>query len=68
MSPSSLPNSARRFDQAALVMLMEPSMVVAASRAVVPAMPCSRCTISMACTMSPKFSIDISAVSRTLVA
>ena len=52
MSASSLPSSVTKFCHAALAMLTEPSMVVAASRAVVPLMPCFCCTSSMAATTS----------------
>ena len=46
------------FSQAALVALAEPSSVVIASFAVVPAMPCFSCISSIAVTTSLKLSID----------
>ena len=52
MSAPSLPSAATQFENAALAELTEPSMVVAASLAVVPVMPISSWTRWMASTIS----------------
>ena len=57
MSAESSARPVTQFSQAARVMLMLPSMVVAASRAVVPAMFCFCWTRSIASTMSEKLSM-----------
>ena len=57
MSALSLPSSVTQLDHAAFAMLTEPSIVVAASMAVVLAMPCFCCTRSIAVTMSLKLSM-----------
>ena len=63
--PTSAPTSAsgsarpvRRFSHAALAMVTLPSMVPAASLAVVPAIPCASCTCWMAWTQSAKESME----------
>ena len=48
MSASSRPSPVSQFDHAAFMVFTEPSMVVAASRAVVPVMPMFSCTAWMA--------------------
>ena len=68
MSALSLPSSVTQFCQAAFAMLTLPSMVVAASRAVVPAMPCFCWIRSMAVTMSLKLSMERSDASPMLAA
>ena len=63
MSALSLPSSASQFCHAAFIMPTEPSMVVAASLAVVPLMPICSCMMWMACTTSENLSMDRSPIS-----
>ena len=58
MSAVSEPRPVTQLAHAAFAMLMEPSMVCAASLAVVPMMPCFSWIRSMAVTMSEKLSIE----------
>ena len=68
MSASSLPSSVTQFSQAALAMLQEPSMVVAASREVVPAICICSCIVWMANTTLSKDRLDSSTAELTACA
>ena len=68
MSASSLPSSVTQFSQAAFAMLQEPSMVVAASREVVPAICICSCIVWMASTMLSKDRLDSSTAELTACA
>ena len=68
MSASSLPSSVTQFSHAALAMLQEPSMVVAASREVVPAICICSCIVWMASTMLSNERLDSSTAELTACA
>ena len=68
ISAPSLPSSVSQFSQAAFAMLQEPSMVVAASREVVPAICICSCIVWMASTMLSKDRLDSSTAELTACA